>query len=110
MKIVITNHEFRAHFPPRIKYLYEEAKRQGHDVHVIELFGISICYQFSENQESVEDYWEVLFPNQENGKVNNTDVEFKLTEKLNEINPDVVVAGIPTFPVGIIALRWAKKK
>lgn len=109
MKIVITNHEFRAHFPPRIKYFYEEAKRQGHEVHVIELYGISICYQFSSDHDTMENYWEILFPDRENGKVSNKEVEAKLTERLDAINPDVVIAGIPTFPVGIITLRWAKR-
>ena len=109
MNIVITNHEFRAHFPPRIKYFCEEAKRQGHEVHVIELYGISICYQFSADHDTAENYWEILFPDRENGKVSNKEVEAKLTERLDAINPDVVIAGIPTFPVGIIALRWAKR-
>lgn len=109
MKIVITNHEFRAHFPPRIKYLYEVAKQQGHELHVIELFGISICYQFSNDHDSNCDYWDILFPNQKNATVDINEVESKLVKRLNEINPDVIVAGIPTFPVGIIALRWAKK-
>ena len=108
MKIVITNHEFRAHFPPRIKYFYEEAKRQGHDVHVIELYGISICYQFSDDKQASKN-WEILFPEAKTGTVQFEEVEKKLTARLDAINPDVVISGIATFPVGIVALRWAKK-
>lgn len=108
MKIVITNHEFRAHFPPRIKFFYEEAKRQGHEVHVIELYGISICYQFSNNKQNNEN-WEVLFSEEKTGAVKFENVEKRLTERLDAINPDVIMSGIATFPVGIISLRWAKK-
>lgn len=108
MKIVITNHEFRAHFPARIKYFYNAAKAQGHELHIIELYGISICYQFSNDQQANKD-WEILFPNAKTGTVKFEDVEKKLNARLDEINPDVVMSGIATFPVGIIALRWAKK-
>lgn len=108
MKIVITNHEFRAHFPPRIKYFYEEAKRQGHEVHIIELYGISICYQFSNDKQANKD-WEILFPKAKTGAIKFEDVEKRLNERLDAINPDVVMSGIATFPVGIIALRWAKR-
>lgn len=108
MRIVITNHEFRAHFPARIKYFYEAMRVQGHELHIIELYGISICYQFSNDQQANKD-WEILFPNAKTGTVKFEDVEKKLNERLDAINPDVVMSGIATFPVGIIALRWAKK-
>lgn len=108
MKIVITNHEFRAHFPARIKFFYERAKSLGHEVYIIELYGISICYQFSSNQ-TIEKDWEILFPKEKNGTVSFSEVEKALNKRLDEINPDVIMSGIATFPVGIISLRWAKK-
>ena len=89
MKIVITNHEFRAHFPPRIKYFYEEAKRLGHEVHIIELYGISICYQFSNDKQANKD-WEILFPKSQTGAVKFKDVEKRLNKRLDDINPDVM--------------------
>lgn len=109
MKIVITNHEFRAHFPPRIKFLHQFLKDRGHSLYVIELFGKSICYQFSNDGTSNEDYWKILFPNAENGTVESSKIDKELTKSLSLINPDVVISGIATFPVGITALRWAKK-
>ena len=108
MRIVIANHEFRAHFPARIKYLHDYLTSLGHELYVIELYGISICYQFSDDHDFSDDYWEILFPGQKAGMVSSRKVNKLLVERLDEINPDVVVAGIPTFPVGIVSLRWAK--
>jgi len=108
MKIVITNHEFRAHFPARINYLYKVAKETGHELKIIELFGKSICYEFSNNIHDNPD-WEILFPNIKNGTLPTSVIEKKLVKRLDEINPDVVMSGMSNFPVGIIAQRWAKK-
>lgn len=108
MKIVITNHEFRAHFPARILYFNHFLKSQGHELYIIEIFGESICYQFSQNNFTCEN-WEVLFPNDKTGTIKYKTISRKLITRLNEINPDVVISTIPTLPTGIISLKWAKK-
>ncbi len=108
MKIVITDHEFRAHFPSRIKFFYEALKASGHELYVIESCGISICYQFSNDQQTNKN-WDVLFPNAKTGTEDYNELKSKLYRRLDEINPDVVMSAIATFPVGVLALRWAKK-
>ena len=108
MKIVITHNDFRAYFPPRLLALQEFLEQRGHELYILELFEESIDYKFADNDKSTFHNHEFLFPTYKGismGAINR-----KLTKRLDEIDPDVVVSGAIAFPVGATAVRWAQSR
>jgi len=108
MKVVICAIDFRAYFPPRIRYFGEYLKRQGNSLEVIELFSESVCYQFSKDTFGELPH-HVLFQGRYDGKLSMSAINKKLITTLDEINPDAIISADVNFPAGAGCLQWTKK-
>ncbi|GAB2979800.1 glycosyltransferase family 4 protein [Mucilaginibacter puniceus] len=74
----------------------------------VELFGKGSPYAF-DPYDNKENWWSCLFPDNNFSELSKTTITKKIFDKLNEINPDVVIGGSIVFFSGAIGLRWAKQ-
>jgi glycosyltransferase involved in cell wall biosynthesis len=107
IKIVFLHNDFKVYWRGRLFYLKKNFTNYGISMNVIEIFGQVSAYSFDKaNRE--EDWWECLFPEEELRELNVRYVREKIHKRLNEINPDYLVAGGVAFTSGAIGLQWAK--
>ena len=111
MNIVITHTDFRLYWPARISALNDLLCAHGHTLHTIEIAGKGSPYAFSETkQPSHSSNWTCLFPERTMESISGREASRALSNKLDEINPDVVLAGAIAFPSGATAVNWCKSK
>jgi glycosyltransferase involved in cell wall biosynthesis len=113
MKVVITHTDFRIYWPARIEFLYNFLILKNIKLEVVEISGAGSPYYFAGNTCSNKAYWHCLYPNEKMENINPSLANKTLRLKLNELNPDIVIAGAIAFPSGAAAVRWAtenKKK
>lgn len=80
-------------------------------LYVIEIAGAGSPYSFSnKNIDYNIDNWNILFPNSKMEELSMSTVKQAIIFKLDEINPDVVIAGAIAFPSGAISSFWCRKK
>ncbi len=108
MRVVIISYDFRAYFPPRIKHFGEFLRHRGDELHVVELFSESICYQFISDDFGHLPH-HVLFQGRYDGKLAMAEVCRKIAAVLDEVNPDVVITSDVNFPSGAEVLRWTQR-
>jgi len=108
MRIVIINNDFRAYFPPRIKRFGEFLRVRGDELHVVEIFSESICYEFIRDDFGDLPHF-VLYQGRYDGTTPMREICGRIARKLDEIGPDVVISGDVNFPAGAAVLRWTKK-
>jgi glycosyltransferase involved in cell wall biosynthesis len=107
MKIVITHTDFRIYWPPRLLALHKLLKALGHTLFVIEIAGKGSPYAFEKvKTKSAELNWHILFPESAMEEINSRSIQSALRAKLQELNPDVVIAGAIAFQSGAGALKW----
>jgi glycosyltransferase involved in cell wall biosynthesis len=109
MKIVITHTDFRIYWPARLKALQKAAEERGHKLIVIEIAGKGSPYSFAETNFENSD-WICLFPDEKMETIDPKKASKSLFHKLDELKPDIVIAGAIAFPSGATATRWAKKR
>ena len=81
--------------------------RADHQLFVIEISGAGSPYEFADKCEK-PDYWQILYPKNGLDELSSKDVQNAVYQKLDEINPDVIIAGAIAFPSGANAVSWAK--
>ncbi len=111
MNIVITHTDFRLYWPSRIAALKDLLFSHGHTLHTIEIAGKGSPYAFSQtNPPSHSLNWICLFPERTMESISGREASIALSNKLDEINPDVVLAGAIAFPSGATAVNWCKSR
>jgi len=108
VKILIIHTDLRAYWKRRIIFLRTFLNTRGIDLYAVELFGKGSPYEF-DRYKKTETWWDCLFPDNSNKQLTKYQIRDKIFLKLDEIKPDVVIAGSIVFYSGALALRWAKK-
>ena len=107
MRVLILHNDFRVYWKGRLTYLKKFLNSKNVDFYAIELFGKGSPYIF-DSYDNIEKWWTCIFPDASNKQVAIRDLEKALFAKLDEINPDVVIAGSIVFYSGALGIRWAK--
>ncbi|GAA4089393.1 glycosyltransferase family 4 protein [Mucilaginibacter panaciglaebae] len=107
MKIVIIHNDLRVYWKRRLIYLRNFLNTKGIDLYAIELFGKGSPYDFDLYSKS-ETWWDCLFPDKSNEQLTKYQIKDRIFSKLDELDPDVVIAGSIVFYAGALSLRWAK--
>ena len=111
MRIAIAHTDFRLYWLPRLKELHRMLAEAGSELVVIEIAGRGFPYDFA-RQESVGDTnpnWIRLFDG-DIGSLSPKVISRALFAKLDELKPDVVVAGAIAFTSGATAVRWCRQR
>lgn len=101
------HNDFRVYWKGRLAYLKDFLNSKNIDFYAIELFGKGSPYIF-DRYDNVEKWWSCLFPEQSFNELSVVKLKNALNDKLDEINPDVVIAGSIVFFSGALGIRWAK--
>lgn len=107
MKVLIVHNDFRVYWKGRLLFLKKYLQERGIDFYAIELFGKGSPYSF-DTYENKEQWWTCLFPDKSYDEISIATIRETFLNKINEINPDVVIAGSIVFFAGALGLRWAK--
>lgn len=110
MNIAIVHTDFRIYWPARLCSLHALLVSQGHTLTVIEIAGKGSNYSFNEEKARNDSYWRVLFPNDKPEELSPSIIRKVLFATLDNIMPDVVLAGAIAFPSGAITTSWAKSR
>lgn len=76
---------------------------------VVELAGAGSPYSFDDSNNDHQNWWHCLFPNKKMEELRSKDAGRALRNKLDSLDPDVVIAGAIAFPSGANAIKWAIK-
>ena len=109
MKVVALHTDFRIYWPARLKHLSDTLNKRGDELIVIEIAGQGSNYAFAEQNGNNQFNWICLFPNEKIENINPQKAKNTIIQKLNDLNPDVVLAGAIAFTSGAAAVDWAKK-
>lgn len=104
MRVVILHNDLRVYWKGRIKYLHDFLEAHHITLYSIELFGKGSPYAFDP-----ADSTNCLFPDNSYDELSKSEIKTKLFKKLDEINPDVVIAGSIVFFSGALGVRWCRK-
>ncbi len=108
MKVLILHTDLRVYWKRRVSYLHQFLAEHNVQFYAIELFGKGSPYAF-DPYDNKENWWSCLFPENDFSELSKTTIAQKIYNKLNEINPDVVIGGSIVFFSGAIGLRWARQ-
>jgi len=110
-KVVIVHTDFRLYWPSRLRHLNRCFVRRGVDLFVIEIAGKGSPYSFSEGRTPEKELcWIQLFSNCDMEDIAAGQAVDAVIGKLNELDPDAVIAGAIAFPAGAAATRWCLQK
>jgi len=110
MKVVALHTDFRIYWPARLKQLAVDLSQRGDELFVIEIAGKGSPYSFAEKQSRSDNLnWACIFPNEKIEDINPCLAKKEIFKLLDEINPDVVLAGAIAFPSGASAVDWTKR-
>lgn len=110
MNIAIVHTDFRIYWPARLYSLHALLVSKGHTLTVIEIAGKGSSYSFNEEKSRNDSFWRVLFPNDKPEELSPSIIRKVLFETLDNIMPDVVLAGAIAFPSGAVSTSWAKSR
>jgi glycosyltransferase involved in cell wall biosynthesis len=102
MRVVILHNDLRVYWKGRIKYLHDFLAAHDITLYSIELFGKGSPYAFDPYESNC------LFPDNSYDELSKSEIKTKLFKKLDEINPDVVIAGSIVFFSGALGVRWCR--
>lgn len=105
--MVILHTDLRIYWQARLEDLRRVLNQVEIRLDIIEIAGKGSPYAF-ENREERNDQlnWHILFPEMAIEKIASHDCQKAIRKKLNELNPDVVMAGALAFQSGSGALKW----
>lgn len=110
MKIVALHTDFRIYWPARLKALNACLNERGDRLEVIEIAGEGSPYSFAEKKREDEISWHILFPEAKPEDLSGKKIQPVLFELLDEINPDVILAGAIAFQSGALAVKWGNSR
>ena len=102
------HNDLRVYWRRRLLFLRDFLKSKDTDLYAVELFGKGSPYDFDPFSKT-EAWWDCLFPSNSFNELSKYQIKDKVFAKLDEINPDVIIAGSIVFYSGALGLRWAKK-
>ena len=108
MTVLIMHNDLRVYWRRRLLFLRDFLKSKNIDLYAVELFGKGSPYDFDPFNKT-ELWWDCLFPVNSHNELSKHQIKNKIFSKLNEINPDVIIAGSIVFYSGALGLRWAKR-
>jgi glycosyltransferase involved in cell wall biosynthesis len=108
MKVVMMNYDFKVFWKGRLIYLHHFLAAKYINFQAIELFGKGSAYSF-DTYDNEENWWTCLFPNNNANEVSKKEMKKALFDKLDSINPDIIIASSIVFFAGALGIRWAKK-
>jgi len=108
MKVLIIHNDLRVYWKRRLIFLREFLSNKGVDLYAVELFGKGSPYDFDLFTKG-EKWWDCLFPQNSVEELTKHQIKDKIFSKLDEIKPDIVIAGSIVFYAGALGLRWAKQ-
>ena len=109
MNIAIIHTDFRIYWPARLQALHAFLRARGHQLSVVEIAGEGSPYAFSERAATGSLPWHVLFPHRKAESLAGGEIKPVLFRLLDELQPDVLVAGAIAFPSGALSVAWAVK-
>jgi glycosyltransferase involved in cell wall biosynthesis len=104
MKVVILHNDLRVYWKGRIKYLRQFLAQHSITLYSIELFGKGSPYSFDPCDSD-----NCLYPNNSYDELSKSEIKNKLFKKLDEITPDVIIAGSIVFSSGALGVHWCRK-
>jgi glycosyltransferase involved in cell wall biosynthesis len=104
MKVLILHNDLRVYWKGRIQFLRDFLAQHNITLYAIELFGKGSPYAFDPLDSD-----NCLFPDKKYTDLTKTEITNTLFEKLDEINPDVIIGGSIVFYSGALGLRWCKQ-
>jgi len=109
MHVAATHTDFPLYAQPRLKRLADSLTGRGDRLTVIEVAGAGGIYSFSQKRTSRQG-WQVLFENAEVEDLRPSTISQALFAKLDDLRPDVVLAGGIAFPSGATSVRWCRTR
>jgi glycosyltransferase involved in cell wall biosynthesis len=109
MKLVFLHNDFKVYWRGRLYYLHDFFKSKNIQVHVIEIFGNESPYAFDQKARK-DDWWDCLFETEQFSELTTGEVTQKIMNRLDEVNPDILIAGPIPFTSGAIGMQWAYKR
>lgn len=110
MKIVALHTDFRIYWPARLEALSRYLSQHEFHLDVIEIAGKGSPYSFDENKKNENCSWRILFPDSKPEELTGKIIKPKLFGALDDINPDIILAGAIAFPSGALAVQWANSR
>jgi glycosyltransferase involved in cell wall biosynthesis len=110
-KVVIVHTDFRLYWPSRLRQLNSYFVLKGVDFSVVEIAGKGSPYNFAEGKAAEKDLcWTQLFGSRRMEEIPACEAVDAVIRKLDELDPDAVIAGAVAFPSGAAAARWCSRK
>ena len=109
IKVVALHTDFRIYWPARLNALHSFLKDKGISLEVIEIAGKGSNYAFASEEVQRPSYWHILFPESAPEELTGGQIKKRLFKMLDEMNPDVVIAGAIAFPSGALAVSWGQR-
>lgn len=109
MRVVITHTDLRIYWPSRILALQQALESRGDELYTIEIAGAGSHYAFHDHASTGIKHWIYLFPHSRMEDISPARASIRLQKKLDELAPDVIMAGAIAYPSGAAAVYWAKK-
>lgn len=106
MKVVIAHTDFRIYWPARLIALCTFLKERNIQLEIVEIAGSGSQYGFAGDSDQRSGNWHCLFPGRKIEEIRPSLANKFLRRKLDEITPDIVIAGAIAFPSGAAATRW----
>jgi glycosyltransferase involved in cell wall biosynthesis len=109
MRLIAIHTDFRIYWPARLRHLSDRLQERGDSLTVIEIAGQGSAYAFAGEAKKGAIDWICLFPDDRIEDLNPATVKKAAMEKLDELQPDAVMAGAIAFTSGAAAVDWSKK-
>lgn len=108
--VALVHTDLRVYWPPRLARLAESLQKQATKFSVIEIAGYGSSYGFASRASAGGEYdRHVLFPDGDLRKMGPRMMARSVERKLDQLRPNVVMAGSMAFPSGAAAVRWARR-
>ena len=106
MRVAILHTDFRIYWPARLYALHQYLKDHAVDLQVIEISSMGSPYRFNDSDLSTSIFWHCIFPNRKIEEVMSREAVQAVVNKLDDLYPDIVLAGAIAFPSGAAAVSW----
>lgn len=110
IRVVITNNAFRLYWISRLKRLNQALRRRGDELTIVEISHKGSTYDFAKEEKDTVDEvkWLRLFEGSLKS-LSPTMTSAALCDTLDELDPDVVMAGAIASTPGATAIRWCRR-
>ncbi|RZS96982.1 glycosyltransferase family 4 protein [Cecembia calidifontis] len=107
-KLILTHNDLSGYWVERLFFLQQYFLKIKIELIVVEIFGKGSPYDF-QIQKKTHHWWYCIFPGLAPQDIDLNSIETEFFKKLDDLEPDYIIAGPPVFSAGALSLRWAKK-